>query len=70
MSMNQELHYTISSVRVRVEHAICGVKRYRIIKDKLRNWKNGFKDKVMETCCGLHNFRLQFRPWNYETAVI
>jgi hypothetical protein len=67
---DKQQNRTISSVRVRVEHAICGVKRYRIIKDKLRNWKNGFKDKVMETCCGLHNFRLQFRPWNYETAVI
>ncbi|MDM8567832.1 IS5 family transposase, partial [Candidatus Halobeggiatoa sp. HSG11] len=49
---------TISSVRVRVEHAICGVKRCRIVKDKLRNWKHKFKDFVMETCCGLHNFRL------------
>lgn len=66
----KEQNRTISSVRVRVEHAICGVKRYRIVKDKLRNWKKGFKDKVMETCCGLHNFRLQFRPWNYDLAVI
>ena len=55
----------ISRVRVRVEHVIGGVKRYRIVKDKLRNWKKGFRDKVMETCCGLHNFRLNFRPWKY-----
>jgi len=53
----------ISKVRVRVEHAIGGVKRFRIVKDKIRNWKNGFRDMVMETCCGLHNFRLNFRPW-------
>jgi hypothetical protein len=66
----KERNRTISSVRVRVEHAICFVTRYRIVKDKLRNWKHGFKDKVIETCCGLHNFRLKFRPWNYETAVI
>ena len=55
----------ISKVRIRVEHAIGGVKRYRIVKDKLRNWKQDFRDKVMETCCGLHNFRLNFRPWHY-----
>ena len=53
----------ISKIRIRVEHAIGGVKRYRIVSQKNRNWKKGFRDKVMETCCGLHNFRLNFRPW-------
>jgi hypothetical protein len=56
----------ISSIRIRVEHAISGIKRYRIVKDKLRNYKKGFTDLVMETCCGLHNFRLNFRPWSYQ----
>lgn len=55
----------ISSIRIRVEHAISGIKRYRIVKDKLRNYRKGFADLVMETCCGLHNFRLNFRPWVY-----
>ena len=55
----------LAQIRIRVEHAIGGVKRYRIIKDLLRNWKKGFRDLVMETCCGLHNFRLNFRPWKY-----
>jgi hypothetical protein len=59
----------ISSVRIRVEHAINGVKRYRIVKDQLRNWKPDFRDKVMETCCGLHNFRLHFRPWAYFSVI-
>ena len=27
--------------------------------------KDGIRDAVMETCCGLHNFRLQYRPWQY-----
>jgi len=31
----------ISGLRVRIEHAIGGVKRYRLVKDKLRNWKTG-----------------------------
>ena len=61
----KERNREISRVRIRVEHAIGGVKRYRIVKDQLRNWKPGFRDLVMETCCGLHNFRLNFRPWHY-----
>jgi hypothetical protein len=67
---DKQLNRIISSVRIRIEHAIGGVKRYRIIKDKLRNWKTDFKDFIMETCCGLHNLRLKFRPWYYEIAVI
>lgn len=59
----------ISRSRVRNEHAIGGVKRYRIVKDTIRNWKAGFRDQVMETCCGLHNFRLNYRPWHYETPA-
>lgn len=55
----------ISRVRVRIEHVIGGVKRYRILTETIRNWKRGFRDLVMETCCGLHNFRLRFRPWTY-----
>jgi hypothetical protein len=53
----------ISKVRVRIEHVINGVKRYRIVKDTCRNWLKGFKDRIMEVACGLHNFRLNFRPW-------
>ena len=55
----------LASIRVRAEHTINGVKRYRMVKDKIRTWKPGFKDAVFETCCGLHNFRLRFRPWHY-----
>jgi hypothetical protein len=57
----------IASIRVRIEHAIGGVKRYRIVKDKIRLFKDGIRDTVMETCCGLHNFRLQYRPWCYAS---
>jgi len=61
----KERNRQIARIRIRVEHAIGGVKRYRIVKDQLRNWKQDFRDRVMETCCGLHNFRLNFRPWHY-----
>jgi hypothetical protein len=63
--MEKNVNQWLSSLRIRIEHAIGGVKRYRIVKDRIRNWKVGFKDKVIETCCGLHNFRLNFRPWHY-----
>ena len=68
-NIEKESNRKIASIRIRVEHAISGVKRYRIVKDKLRNWKKGFCDLVMETCCGLHNLRLNFRPWCYETPA-
>jgi hypothetical protein len=55
----------ISSLRMRLEHAIGGVKCYRIVKDKIRLLRDGIRDAVMETCCGLHHFRLQYRPWHY-----
>jgi hypothetical protein len=57
----------ISSIRIRIEHAIGGVKRYRIVKDKIRLFKDGIRDTIMETCCGLYNFRLQYRPWRYAS---
>ena len=40
----KERNRLISSIRIQVEHAISGVKRYRIVKDKLRNYKKGFSD--------------------------
>lgn len=63
--MEKHINQWIASIRIRVEHAIGGVKRYRIVKDKIRNWKKGVKDSIIETCCGLHNFRLRFRSWSY-----
>ena len=39
----------ISKVRVRVEHAISGIKRSRSVKDVFRNTKDGFSDLVMKT---------------------
>lgn len=63
--LDKEQNRWLSSLRTRMEHAIGGVKRYRIVKDKIRNRKVGFRDSVLATCCGLHNFRLAFRPWHY-----
>lgn len=55
----------VSSIRVRVEHAIGSVKRYRIVKDECRLRKNNFVDSIFLTCAALHNFRIQHNPFIY-----
>ena len=52
---------SISSLRVEVEHHIGGIKRCQILVQPFRNWVNHYVDDVMETACGLHNFRLTHR---------
>ena len=55
------LNRIISGVRIRVEHALAGVKRCRIVKDVFRNTRPGFSDLVMEVACALHNLRIECR---------
>ena len=56
---NQALH----DRRLRIEHVNSSVKRCRIVKDRIRLWKEGVRDLVMELCCALHNFRVRLTPW-------
>jgi hypothetical protein len=56
---NQSLHER----RLRIEHVNSSIKRCRIIKDRIRLWKQGIRDQVMEICCALHNFRVRLGPW-------
>src|SRR5262245_24145988 len=51
----------LARLRVNVEHALAGVKRSRIVKDVVRNTKEGVSDSAMEAACGLHNLRVQNR---------
>ena len=55
------LNRILSGVRVRVEHASAGGKRCRIVKEVLRNTKEGVSDLVMEVACALHNLRVACR---------
>ena len=55
---NQALHQR----RLRIEHVNSSVKRCRIVKDRIRLWKEGVRDLVMELCCALHNFRVRLTP--------
>ena len=56
---NQALH----DRRLRIEHVTSSVKRCRIVKDRMRLWKEGMRDLVMELCCALHHFRVRLTPW-------
>jgi hypothetical protein len=55
----------LAASRLRIEQAMGGVKRARIVKDQRRLLKDGIRDRLMETWCGLHHVRLQYRPWHY-----
>ncbi len=48
---------SISRLRVEVENHIGGSKHCQILVQSFRNWFNHYLDDVMETACGLHNFR-------------
>ena len=57
----------LGRIRVRVEHALAGVKRCRIVKDVLRNTAEGVSDSVMEAACGLHHLRVEKRQRRRKT---
>jgi len=57
-----------SRERVVVEHAIGGLKIWRIVKETIRSWSHRLRDQVMYLACGLHNFRLKCRTSAYSEA--
>src|SRR5215475_13464346 len=56
-------YQALNQRRLRIEHVNSSVKRCRIVKDRIRLWKQGVRDLVMELCCALHNFRVRLNPW-------
>ena len=48
----------LSQVRIFVEHAIGGMKRYNILVHGFRNRKENFEDDVIGVCAGLWNLAL------------
>ncbi len=59
----QRANQALNQRRLRIEHVNNSVKRCRIVKDRMRLWKQGVRDLVMELCCALHNFRVRLTPW-------
>ncbi|MDW8332569.1 MAG: transposase family protein [Cyclobacteriaceae bacterium] len=58
-------NHSICSTRVRIEHFIGSIKRYRIVKDECRTYKDNFREAIFATCTGLHNFRVLKNPPKY-----
>lgn len=56
----KEENRIISGIRIVVENAIGGIKRFNAVYQPLRN-KNGIDDMFMNICCGLWNFHLTQR---------
>jgi len=50
----------LSQVRIFVEHAIGGMKRYNIFVHCFRNRKDNFEDDVIGICAGLWNLSLSY----------
>ena len=50
----------LSQVRIFVEHAIGGIKRYNILVHGFRNQKDSFEDDVIGICAGLWNLSLSY----------
>jgi DDE superfamily endonuclease len=46
-----------------IEHVNSSIKRCRIVHDTSRLRKTGVRDRVMEACCALHNFRVRLTLW-------
>ena len=64
LTLEQQLaNQVLNQRRLRIEHVNSSVKRCRIVKDRIRLWKEGVRDLVMELCCALHNFRVRLNPW-------
>ena len=53
----------IARRRVRIAHVNSSVKRCRMVHDTSRLRKAGVRDRIMEVCCALHNFRVRLTPW-------
>lgn len=50
-----------SRIRIRVEHAISGIKRSHAVSDTYRNLKDTTDDLLMSIACSLHNLRVAHR---------
>ncbi|MFT4668175.1 MAG: hypothetical protein ACI9XB_005156, partial [Gammaproteobacteria bacterium] len=64
-SWQKRFNQWISSIRICSEHAICGIKRCRILKEKLRYFDSTFRNQIFLVACGLHNLRVTKRKLNY-----
>jgi hypothetical protein len=56
--LKRAVNKRMAQVRIPVEHAIGGMKNYRIITQPIRLKALSLIDKIIETCAGLWNYKL------------
>jgi len=59
--LDKTLNHIISSIRVKVEHVIGGIKIIRMVKEKIRLKTENTKQMVFIIAVGLHNLRKKYR---------
>ena len=59
-AVQKAAHTALSQVRIFIEHAIGGMKRYNILVQVFRNRKANFEDDAVGICAGLWNFALSY----------
>lgn len=61
--LEQDINWLIGKARVQVEHVMAGVKRLKIVKEKIRLKNEQMRDLMMWVACGTHNLRIQYRGY-------
>lgn len=60
-AIQKDINKAIGSARVKIEHAFSGVKRLKIVRNKIRLKTYETRNQVFKIAVALHNFRVQFR---------
>ncbi|MCU0424936.1 MAG: transposase family protein [Candidatus Kapabacteria bacterium] len=69
MQEQKDYNALVASARVVNEQSISGIKRCRCVKDKFRNRKQGFDEKVMVLATALHNLRVSLRETYHHSPI-
>lgn len=59
--LQKKINQKISAIRVRIEHAFSGMKRLKIIRNKIRLQTYEVRDQVFRIAAALHNLRVESR---------
>jgi hypothetical protein len=60
-SIQKDINKAIGSVRIKIEHVFSGVKRLKIIKNKITLKTYKTRNQVFKIAVALDNFRVLFR---------
>jgi hypothetical protein len=51
-------NHMLATIRIMVENAICGMKRYNVLNHRYRNRRTNFSDDIIGICAGLWNLMI------------